>query len=59
MRGDEMTKIKFTPKRCDKLESQILTTWGMSSAVFNPEPGNNSEYQFIGHIFAGDYGGED
>lgn len=54
-----MKSNKFTPKRCNKLESQILTTWGMSSAVFNPDPDNNSKYQFIGHIFAGDYDGED
>lgn len=55
-----MEKSKsFTPNRCNKLETQILTTWGMSSAVFNPQKKDSTKYQFIGHIFAGDYDGED
>lgn len=50
---------KFTPHRTKKIETQILTTWGMSSAVFDPDPANPKKYKHIGHIFAGDYDGED
>ena len=49
----------FTPDRIKKLKTQILTTKGMSSAVFNPDTKDNTKFQFIGHVFSGDYDGED
>lgn len=50
---------KFTPERINKIKTQILTTKGMSSAVFDQDPGDKTKYIHIGHIFAGDYDGED
>lgn len=54
-----MSSNHFTPARINKIKSQILTTKGMSSAVFNQHHTDKEKYQFIGHIFAGDYDGED